>query len=125
MGARIEYLAKHEKIIHNHYLDIHAYFGESMDDKIKGLGKFPFPTPSKSEMTCLNEEIEEVNIGSQEASKLFKIGKLLKEPLQKEFLQSFHNYFELFAWSYKDMPRLDEDFLVHNLVVKKGVVLVK
>ena len=53
------------------------------------------------------------------------MGKLLEAPLQEELIQSFHDYFELFAWSYKDMPRLDESFVVHNLVVKKGAVPVK
>jgi len=37
-----------------------------MEDNIEGLGELPFPLPSESEMTWLNEEIEEVNIGSQE-----------------------------------------------------------
>ena len=46
MGARTKYLARHEKRTHKHCLDIHACFGESMEDKIQGLGEFPFPTPS-------------------------------------------------------------------------------
>jgi len=37
MGARIEYPIRYKKRIHNHYLDIHAYFGESMEDKIERL----------------------------------------------------------------------------------------
>jgi len=53
------------------------------------------------------------------------MGKLLEEPLQNELIQSFHDYFELFAWSYKDMPGLDENFVVHNLVVEKGAMHVK
>jgi len=76
-------------------------------------------------MTWLNEEIEEVNIGSQEIPRLLKSSKLLEAPLQKELVQSFHDYSKLFAWSYKDMPRLDENFVVHNLVFEKGVILVK
>jgi len=66
MGARTKYPARHEKRNHKHCLYVHAYFGESMEDKIKGLGELPFPTPLESEMTWLNEEIKEVNIGSQE-----------------------------------------------------------
>ena len=45
MGARTKYLAKYEKRIHKHYLYIHACFGESMEDKIEGLGELPFSTP--------------------------------------------------------------------------------
>jgi len=125
MGARTEYPTMHEKRNHKHYLDVHACFGESMEDKIKGLGEFPFSTPSESKMTWLNEEIEEINIGSQETPHFLKMGKLLEEPLQNELIQSFHDYSDLFAWSYKDMPRLDENFVVHNLVVEKGAILVK
>ena len=53
------------------------------------------------------------------------MGKLLEAPLQNELVQSFHDYSELFVWSYKDMPGLDEDFIIHNLIVEKGVVPVK
>ena len=79
----------------------------------------------KNEVTWLNEEIEEINIGSQETPRLLKMGKLLEEPLQQELIQSFHDYSKLFAWSYKDMPRLNENFVVHNLIIKKGVIPVK
>ena len=67
----------------------------------------------------MNEEIEETNIGSQDTSKLSKIGKILEKPLQNKLIQSFHDYSKLFAWSYKDIPRLDKKFMVHNLVVKE------
>jgi len=53
------------------------------------------------------------------------MGNLLEEPLEKELIQSFYDYFELFAWSYKDMPRLGESFLIHNLVVEQGVAPIK
>jgi len=53
------------------------------------------------------------------------MGKILEAPLQSELIQSFHDYFELFTWSYKDMPGLDENFVVHNLVVEKGAMPVK
>ena len=76
-------------------------------------------------MTWLNEEIEEVNIGSQETLRFLKMGKLLEEPLQKELIQSPYDYFKLFAWSYKDMFGLDENFMVHNLVIEKGTVPIK
>ena len=66
LGARTEYPIRHEKRVQMHYPDIQACFKESRDDKIEGLGEFPFPLPSKAKFTWLNEEILEVNIGSQE-----------------------------------------------------------
>ena len=68
LGARIEYLVRHEKRAYKQYSDIHGYFNESMEDKIEGLEELPFPLPSESKVTWLNEELEEVNIGSQETS---------------------------------------------------------
>jgi len=53
------------------------------------------------------------------------MSKLLEEPLQNELIQFFHDYSQLFAWSYKDMLGFDENFVVHNLVVEKGAVHVK
>ena len=125
VGARIEYPVRHEKRNHKGCKDIQACFEESAEDKIEGLGELPLPMLSENEVTWLNEEIEEVNIGSQETPCLLKMGKLLEEPLQQKLIQSFHYYSELFAWSYKDMLGLDEDFVVHNLIVKKGAIHVK
>lgn len=53
------------------------------------------------------------------------MGKLHEEPLQKELIQSFYDYFKLFASSYKDMLELDESFAIHNLVVEQGAILAK
>ena len=53
-----------------------------MEDKIKGLGELPFPMSSENEVTWLNEEIEELNIGSQETPCLLKMHKLLEKSLQ-------------------------------------------
>lgn len=125
LGTRTEYPIRHEKRSQTYYPDIHTYFEESRDDKIKGLGELPFPLPSEAEVTWLNEEIAEVNIGSQEIPCMLKTGKLLEALLQNELIQSFHDYSELFAWSYKDMLGLYESFVVHNLVVKKGAMPIK
>ena len=125
LGARTEYPVRHEKRVQMHYPDIQACFKESRNDKIEGLRELPFPLPSKTEVTWLNEEISEVNIGSQEIPRMLKMGKLIEAPLQNELIQSFHEYSELFAWSYKDMLGLDENFVVHNLVVEKGAMPIK
>jgi len=125
IGVRTEHPARHDKRSHKRCSDIQACFEESTEEKIEGLGELPFPMPSKNEVTWLNEEIEEVNIGSQETPCHVKMGKLFEEPLQQELIQYFHDYFELFMWSYKDMPGLDDDFVVHNHVVEKGAIPVK
>ena len=36
-----------------------------------------------------------------------------------------HDYVEIFAWSYEDMPGLDTDIVVHRLSTKEDCPLVK
>ena len=36
-----------------------------------------------------------------------------------------HDYVEVFAWSYEDMPRLDTDIMVRRLLIKEGFSLIK
>ena len=36
-----------------------------------------------------------------------------------------HDYVKIFAWSYKDMPWLDTDILVHHLPIKEGCPPIK
>ena len=48
------------------------------------------------------------------------------EPIVKERLtQLLHDYVEVFAWSYEDMPELDADIMVHRLPTKEDCPLVK
>jgi len=53
-----------------------------MEGKIEGLGELSLPLPSESEVTWLNEEIGEVNIGSQETT--FTIQNLGTSAIAKE-----------------------------------------
>ena len=36
-----------------------------------------------------------------------------------------HDYVEIFAWSYEDMPGLDTDIVVHRLPIKEDCPQVK
>ena len=36
-----------------------------------------------------------------------------------------HEYVKIFAWSYKYMPRLDTDIVVHRLPMKEGCAPIK
>ena len=71
------------------------------------------------------EPVEIVNLGTEEDKKEVKIGANL-EPSVKNFLtQLLHDYVEVFAWSYEDMPGLDTDILVHCLPTKEDCPPVK
>ena len=71
------------------------------------------------------EPIEVVNLGTEEDKKEVKIGANLEDSVKKRLIQMLHDYVEIFAWSYEDMPGLDTNIMVHRLPMKEGCSLVK
>ena len=71
------------------------------------------------------EPIEVVNLGTEEDKKEVKIGSNLEDSVKKRLIQMLHDYVEIFAWSYEDMPGLDTDIVVHRLPMKEGCPPVK
>ena len=59
-----------------------------------------------------------VNLGSETDRKKVKIGVNLKDGVKNKLIQMLHEYVEIFAWSYKDMPRLDTAIVVHCMPMK-------
>ena len=45
--------------------------------------------------------------------------------LMVRLIQMLHDYVEIFAWSYEDMPGLDTDIVVHRLPTKEDYPSVK
>ena len=39
--------------------------------------------------------------------------------MKQWLIQMLHDYVEIFAWSYEDMPGLDTDIVVHHLPTKE------
>ncbi|XP_039687894.1 uncharacterized protein [Medicago truncatula] len=64
------------------------------------------------------EEIEIINLGTEEDKKEIKIGALLEVSVKKRIIELLREYNEIFAWSYKDMPGLDPDVVEHRLPLK-------
>ncbi|KAI5407263.1 hypothetical protein KIW84_053498 [Lathyrus oleraceus] len=71
------------------------------------------------------ENLETVNLGSEDCVREVKIGVLLGESVKKGLIELLREYVDVFAWSYKDMPSLDIDIVQHFLPLKPGCVLVK
>ena len=45
--------------------------------------------------------------------------------MKQRLIQMLHDYVEIFAWSYEDMPWLDTDIVVHHLPTKEECPPVK
>ena len=71
------------------------------------------------------DSIEVVNIDTEEVRKEVKIGEDLEESIKIILIELLHEYYDIFAWSYEDMPGLDTDILVHRLPLREGCSPVK
>ncbi|XP_027337107.1 uncharacterized protein LOC113850763 [Abrus precatorius] len=61
------------------------------------------------------EPTEMINLGLGEEKNEVKIGTLLKENERHKLIKFLHEYEDIFAWSYQDMPDLDANIVEHKL----------
>ncbi|KAI5421371.1 hypothetical protein KIW84_044984 [Lathyrus oleraceus] len=71
------------------------------------------------------ENLETVNLGSEDCVREVKIGALLEESVKKGLIELLREYVDVFARSYEDMPCLDTDIVQHFLPLKPERVPVK
>ena len=64
-------------------------------------------------------------MGTETDRKEVKIGANLEVSVKQQLIQMLHDYVEIFAWSYEDMPGLDTDIVVHRLPTKEDYPSVK
>jgi len=71
------------------------------------------------------EEMELVNLGTEEDKKEIKIGASLDASIKERVIELLREFADVFAWSYKDMPGLDPEVVEHRLPLKPECPLVK
>ncbi|KAI5426540.1 hypothetical protein KIW84_032105 [Lathyrus oleraceus] len=71
------------------------------------------------------ENLETVNLGSEDCVRIVKIGELLEESVKKGLISLLREYSDIFAWSYEDMSGLDTNIVQHFLPLKPECVPVK
>ena len=64
-------------------------------------------------------------MGTELDKKEIKIGANLERGVKSKLVQMLHDYVEVFAWYYEDMPGLDTDIVVHHLPTREDCPLVK
>jgi len=64
------------------------------------------------------EELQVINLGTEEVKKEVKIGASLDPTVKKRIIELLKEYVDVFAWSYRDMPGLDTNIVVHRLPLK-------
>ena len=68
--------------------------------------------------------LETINLGNDENPRLIKIGSTLNEKERKDLQELLMEFQEVFAWSYKDMPRNDPE-IDHHIDTHDHMVPVK
>ncbi|KAE8735344.1 No pollen germination related 2 [Hibiscus syriacus] len=63
------------------------------------------------------EEVEIVNLGTDEEMKEVKIGTTLTIQIKQELINLLQEFKDIFAWSYQDMPGLSTDIVIHKLPI--------
>ncbi|KAI5421130.1 hypothetical protein KIW84_044827 [Lathyrus oleraceus] len=71
------------------------------------------------------ENLETVNLMSEDCIREVKIEALLEEAVKKGLIKLLREYVDVFVWSYEDMPSLDTDIVQHFLSLKPECVPVK
>ena len=66
-----------------------------------------------------------INLGSETDKKEVKIGASLAKHLHSELVKLLHEYVDVFAWSYQDMPWLYTNIVEHHLPLKPECPSVK
>ena len=69
--------------------------------------------------------MDTINSGTEEDKKEIKMGANLEPSVKERPIKLLHDYVEIFAWSYEDMPGLDTDIVVHRLPTKEDYPPVK
>ncbi|RDX89680.1 hypothetical protein CR513_28565, partial [Mucuna pruriens] len=63
----------------------------------------------------LKEDLEVINLGSEEEKKEVWVGKHMPPDLKQKLLELLKEYVDVFAWSYQDMPSVDRKIVEHKL----------
>jgi hypothetical protein len=77
----------------------------------------------KSEKTWkpASEELEVINLGTEKDTKELKIGTLITSKEREGLILLFHEYINIFTWTYADMPGLDTTVMVHKIPLVEEV----
>lgn len=71
------------------------------------------------------ESLETVNLGTEDCKKEIRIGANLHAKVKKRLIELLHEYVNVFAWSYQDIPGLDTNIVMHCLPLKQDCPPVK
>ena len=67
------------------------------------------------------EDLEEINLGSENSPQIVYIGKGLDSHIRINLIKLLRKYKHVFAWSYEDLKAYREDLFQHEIPLKSDV----
>jgi hypothetical protein len=68
-----------------------------------------------------NDQVEEVNIGSEDASRIIKVGKICTLEEKRKIVALVREYRDIFAWSYDELKAYDPKIINHTIPLLEHV----
>ena len=93
-------------------------FDEDMDDEILPLEMRRLVDQENKQILPHQEVIEVINLGNNEEKKEVKISTTLSLEIKKEIISLFHEFEDVFAWSYQDMLGLSTEIIEYHFPLK-------
>ncbi|KAL0440371.1 UNVERIFIED_CONTAM: hypothetical protein Slati_2520100 [Sesamum latifolium] len=95
------------------------------DGEIKEEDAEDAPVEFEEGVKATVDELREVNLDNTEDPRPIYTSASLTQEEEEAYIMLLHEFKDVFAWSYKEMPGLDPKVAVHHLSVKKGARPVK
>jgi hypothetical protein len=76
-------------------------------------------------MGACKRRLELINVGTKQDKRELKIRMLITANMRNELVAFLPEYIDVFAWSYVDIPNLDTEIIVRELLLIEGCKLIK
>jgi len=76
-------------------------------------------------MGACKRRLELINVGTKQDKREMKISMLITANMRNELVAFLPEYIDVFAWSYVDIPNLDTEIIVRELLLIEGCKLIK
>ncbi|KAK4411916.1 hypothetical protein Sango_0264600 [Sesamum angolense] len=98
----------------------HVSIDEGSDTDISEDGIQDAPQQLEDGVQTTIDELKELNLGTTKELCPIFISALLSPEEEKQYFKTLSEYKDVFAWTYKEMPRLDPKVAIHHLGIKHG-----
>jgi len=79
----------------------------------------PNDVAKEPQLVPICEDVEDVNIGTEDQPKAIKISRTLSSEAKKKYISLMTEYSDVFAWSHSDLKAYDTSIIQHTIPIKK------